>query len=54
MLDKFFLELKHLKEQGKDGNVEDQSILKYQTMSYVSYLNKRQKQLDRLNRGLSL
>lgn len=54
MLDKFFLELRRLKEQGKDGVVEDQSVLKYQTMSYVSFLSKRQKQLDRLNRGLSL
>lgn len=54
MLDKNFLELKRLKEQGRLENVEDPAILKFQQMSYISYLNKRQRINERLNRGLSI
>ena len=50
-MDKNFLELKHLKEKSKQENIEDLSIVKYQNMSYISYLNKRQRIQEKIQRG---
>ena len=53
ILDRNFLELKHFKEKSKLEIQDDPTILKYQTMSYINFLNKKQRQQDKINRGLS-
>ena len=53
IVDRNFLELKHFKEKSKLEIQDDPAILKYQTMSYINFLNKKQRQQDKINRGLS-
>lgn len=53
VLDKNYLELKHLKEKAKTENIEDPSVLKMSGLSYIAFLNKKQRQQDKINRGLS-
>lgn len=53
VLDKNYLELKHLKEKARVENLEDPQVIKMAGLSYIAFLNKKQKQQDKLNRGLS-
>lgn len=53
VLDKNYLELKHLKEKVRAENLEDPQVLKMAGLSYIAFLNKKQKQQDKLNRGMS-
>ena len=48
VLDKNFLELKHLKEKAKTENIEDPAVLKLSGLSYIEFLKKKQRQQDKL------
>lgn len=43
VLDKNYLELKHLKEKVRAENLEDPQVLKMAGLSYIAFLNKKQK-----------
>ena len=50
-MDRNFLELKHIKERFKTENIEDPALVKYQNMSYINFLNKKQRVQERILRG---
>jgi hypothetical protein len=47
MVDKYFLDLKSKKEQSQMENPADPNIIRYANMSYINFLNRQQRMIER-------